>query len=169
MLVWLGRLDTALVNLDRIFVWLIDSFVVYWSGCWPRVLVCGVLGLSFSLYQPADAHEARGTFCLFDAVPALGACWNLQGTRSMAPTAKQRKRRIKCGLHEQRYTAVRLGTTRKTFAARSFEAAMDFARPNRGAQVEVYAVCARDSATAKRKVAREQSQLLRKFTYKGKK
>jgi len=81
---------------------------------------------------------------------------------------KQRKRIIKCGAHEQRYTAVRLGTNRKTFAAASFEAAMDFARPVKGATVEVYAVCARDSTTAKRKVARQDAQLLRHFTFKGK-
>lgn len=83
-------------------------------------------------------------------------------------SAKQRKRIIKCGLHEQRYTAVRIGSNRKTFAARSFEAAMDFARPKAGATIEVYAVCARDTTTAKLKVTKKaQSQLLRTFKYRG--
>lgn len=79
------------------------------------------------------------------------------------------KRSIRCSRSEQRYTVVRVnGDPYDTHAGRSFERAMDLALPDRGARVEVFAVCAADGASARQPhTYKKRGQLLRSFRYKG--
>lgn len=73
------------------------------------------------------------------------------------------KRTIKCQPGEQRFTVLRVnGDDYDTHAARSFERARDLALPDRGARVDVFAVCATDAGAARMPyVYKKRGQLLR--------
>jgi len=63
---------------------------------------------------------------------------------------KQHRRMIRCLPAEQRFTVLRIdGDPKDTHAARSFEAALRLAQPDRGSTVEVFRTCARDPGAAR--------------------
>ena len=80
------------------------------------------------------------------------------------------KRTIRCKPGEQRFTVLRVnGDNYDTHAGRSFEAARRAAQPDRGAKIDVFAVCAMDPGEARMPAVyknRGQGQLLRTFRVK---
>lgn len=79
------------------------------------------------------------------------------------------RRTLRCNLNERRFTVLRVNhDLYDTHAGRSFEAALRLANPDRGATVEVFAVCARDGGEARMPFAyQKRGELLRKFRFKG--
>lgn len=60
------------------------------------------------------------------------------------------KRTIKCTPGEKRFTVIKVnGDPYDTHAGRSFEQALQSASPDRGAKLDVYAVCSYDPGAAR--------------------
>jgi hypothetical protein len=79
------------------------------------------------------------------------------------------RRTIRCRANQTRFTLIRVnGDDLDSHAARSFEQALRLAQPDRGAKLDVYAVCATDPAEARFKFwhGGEVAQLLRTMRYK---
>lgn len=78
------------------------------------------------------------------------------------------KRSIRCTVGEQRFTVIRVnGDDYDTHAGRSFEQALRSASPDRGAKLDVFAVCSHDPGAARLPaVYRKRGQLLRTVRYK---
>ena len=78
------------------------------------------------------------------------------------------KRSIRCAPGEQRFTVIRVnGDDYDTHAGRSFERARDLALPDRGARLDVFAVCAVDPGAARMPaVYKKRGQLLRTMRVK---
>lgn len=78
------------------------------------------------------------------------------------------KRTIKCRPGEQRITVIRVnGDPYDTHAGRSFEQALRLANPDRGARLDVFAVCGSDVGAARLpSVYAKRGQLLRTMRYK---
>lgn len=74
---------------------------------------------------------------------------------------------ITCRRGEKRFTVLKInGDPYDTFAARSFEAALRLAQPDRGDLVEVFRVCAKDAGEARLPHAGRASRRIRKFRFK---
>lgn len=77
------------------------------------------------------------------------------------------RRTIRCKAGERRFTVLRVNSDKAdTHAARSYEAALRLAQPDRGARLDVFAVCAQDAGAARLKLHYGYSQLLRTMRYK---
>jgi hypothetical protein len=78
------------------------------------------------------------------------------------------KRSIRCGTGERRFTVIRVdGDPHDTHAARSFQAALAMANPDRGARLDILAVCASDEGAARLpSTYKKRGQLLRTIRYK---
>lgn len=78
------------------------------------------------------------------------------------------KRSIRCGTGERRFTVIRVnGDPHDTHAGRSFEDALRLATPDRGARLDVLAVCATDAGAARLpSTYKKRGQLLRTIRYK---
>lgn len=78
------------------------------------------------------------------------------------------KRTIKCTPGEQRFTVIRIdGDPHDTHAGRSYQEALEAAQPDRGAKLDVLAVCAVDPGAARLPaVYKKRGQLLRTMRYK---
>jgi len=78
------------------------------------------------------------------------------------------KRSIRCAPGEQRFTVIRVnGDPHDTYAGRSFEEARSNALPDRGAKLDVFAVCAVDPGAARLpSTYRKRGQLLRTMRVK---
>jgi hypothetical protein len=79
------------------------------------------------------------------------------------------RRTLRCDVNERRFTVIRIdGDPYDTHAGRSFESAWKLAIPDRGARVDVFAVCASDAGAARLPSAyTKRGQLLRTFRFKG--
>lgn len=78
------------------------------------------------------------------------------------------KRTLRCSPGEQRFTVIRVdGDPHDTYAGRSFEEARSNALPDRGAKLDIFAVCAVDAGAARLpSTYRRRGQLLRTMRVK---
>jgi len=78
----------------------------------------------------------------------------------------QRKARPKCRIGQKRFTVVVINRdSHDSYAARSFERALNLAQPNRGSRVDVYVTCAKDAGEARMPSVYRNGTLTRSFRY----